>query len=168
VNATRFVIAPLGQRDRSGFCCGVEALDRYFHQQIGQDIRRGITTCFVAEERETSRIAGYYTLSAAEVLVADLPPEITRRLPRYPTIPAARIGRLAVDQDFRGCKLGSALIVSAASRAAASNLAVFAMVVDAKDDAAAAFYQHHGFAHYGASKRCLFAPLQSLVSARDP
>ena len=163
MSGARFLIGPLGQRDRAGFRCGVEALDRYFQSQVGQDVRRGLAACFVAEERDTGRIAGYYTLSAADVPVTALPADITRKLPRYPTVPVARVGRLAVDEAFRGCKLGSALLASAAGRAAASDVAVFALIVDAKDEPAAAFYRHHRFIAYGSAANCLVAPLRSLL-----
>jgi predicted GNAT family N-acyltransferase len=66
-----------------------------------------------------------------------------KRLPRYPSVPVARLCRLAVDQD-RGRKLGSALLWDAIQRSSRSEIAVFALVVDAKDDQAAAFYHHHG------------------------
>lgn len=166
MSLSRFIIAPLRQQDRTGFRCGVEPLDRYFQTQVSQDMRRGLTACFVAEERETGRIAGFYTLAAAEVPLTDLPPELTRRLPRYPTVPVARIGRLAVDVTFRGCKLGSALLASAVSRAVASDIAVFALVVDAKGEQAAAFYRHHGFVAYTSQPTRLIAPLQSLIRQR--
>jgi ribosomal protein S18 acetylase RimI-like enzyme len=129
-------------------------------------MRRGLTACFVAEERETTRIAGFYTLAAAEVPVADLPPELTSRLPRYPTVPVARIGRLAVDVTFRGHKLGAAMLASATARAAGSDIAVFALVVDAKDEEAAAFYRHHGFVAYASQPTRLIAPIQSLIGQR--
>ncbi len=164
MTATRFIIEPLDKQDRSRFHCGVEPLDRYFRQQVGQDIRRSLTACFIAQERDTGEIAGYYTLAAADVPVTDLPPELTRRLPRYPSVPAARIGRLAVDERFRGCKLGSVMLASAAHRAAAGDLAVFALIVDAKDEKAAAFYRHHGFADYGSAPGHLVAPLQPLLT----
>ena len=166
MSSSRFIISPLRQQDRTAFRSGVVPLDLYFHAQVGQDVRRGLTACFVAEERETARIAGYYTLAAAEVPVTDLSSEMTRRLPRYPSVPVARIGRLAVDEMFRGCKLGSALLASAAARAAASDIAVFALVVDAKDEQAAAFYQHHGFTAYASQPTRLIAPIQSLIRQR--
>jgi len=51
-------------------------------------------------------IAGYYTLASGSIPIAELPPELARRLPRYPTLPAVRIGRLAVDARFRGQGFG--------------------------------------------------------------
>lgn len=129
-------------------------------------MRRGLTSCFVAEERETALIVGFYTLAAAEVPVPDLPSDLTRRLPRYPTVLVARIGRLAVDERFRGCQLGSALLASATARASSSGIAVFALVVDAKDEAASAFYRHHGFVAYASQPTRLIAPIQSLLPPR--
>src|SRR4051812_48233392 len=92
-----FIVEPLGPyHDRKGFRCGVDALDRYFSQQAGQDVRRRVTACFVLREIATNAIAGFYTLSAGAIPVADLPPEILKRLPRYQSVPVARLGRLAV------------------------------------------------------------------------
>jgi GNAT superfamily N-acetyltransferase len=80
--------------------------------------------------------------------MTELAPELTRRLPRYPTIPPALIGRLAVDQRFHGQRLGAALIVDAVARSIRAEPAIFAPVVDAKDDTAVRFYQHLGFHHF--------------------
>jgi GNAT superfamily N-acetyltransferase len=85
-----------------------------------------------------------------------------KRLPRYPTVPVARLGRLAVDEGYRGQKLGAALLWDAATRAARSEMAVFALMVAAKDDQAEAFYRHHGFVLFGGATRQLVLPLASL------
>lgn len=157
-----FEIAPLGKQDRSNFSCGSEALDRYFKTQVTQDIRRRVTACYIALDTATGKIAGYYTLSAADIPVSDLPTEIVRRLPRYPSVPAARIGRLAVDQQYQERKLGGALLLNAAMRAVRSEVAVFALVVDAKDENASAFYRHHEFSTFGSSPLQLIAPIDTF------
>ncbi len=157
-----FEIKLLGKEDRSNFCCGSEPLDRYFKTQVGQDVRRRVSACYVALEKTTGRIAGYYTLSAADAPVSDLPAEITRRLPRYPSVPAARIGQLAIDRRFQGRRLGGALLLNAAMRALRSEIAVFALVVDAKDDEAAAFYRHHGFSAFASNPLQLIVPIQTF------
>jgi GNAT superfamily N-acetyltransferase len=99
----------------------------------------------VAVEAETHRVAAYYTIASASIPTPDLPSEITKRLPRYPTMPAVRIGRLAADRTYRGCGLGKALLADAALKAMAAAPACFALLVDAKHEQAVAFYQHHGF-----------------------
>jgi ribosomal protein S18 acetylase RimI-like enzyme len=157
-----FRLEPLaGEHDRSLFRCGEEALDRYFQMQVTQDVRRHIANCFVAVESATSHVAAYYTMSAASIPLVDLPPEETRRLPRYPTVPAIRIGRLAVDQEFQGRGLGAALLADAATRALRADAAAFTLLVDAKNDLAVAFYQRFGFRTLASRPRTLFLPLAS-------
>ena len=157
-----FRLAPLDAvHDRAAFDSGSEALNRYLREQAGQDIRRRVAACFVALAGE-SRIAGYYTLASASLLLTDLPAAIGKKLPRYPTVPAVRMGRLAVDREFRGCGLGGALLADALARAARSEIAAYALVVDAKDDTAAAFYRHHGFIALPDSPRILFLPLATI------
>jgi GNAT superfamily N-acetyltransferase len=144
---------------REGFSSGVEALDRYFRRQLTQDIRRRVTAGYVALEVATARVAGYYTLSAASVLLGELPEPLARRLPRYPFVPVARLGRLAVDLAYRGRGLGAALLWDALQRAARSEIAVQALIVEAKDESAEGFYRHHGFVALGSQPRCLYLPL---------
>jgi ribosomal protein S18 acetylase RimI-like enzyme len=83
----------------------------------------------------------------------------TKRLPRYPVLPAGLIGRLAVDQRFRRQGLGSALIVDAVARAMRAEPAIFALVVDAKDESALGFYQHLGFRRFVTQPMRLFIPI---------
>jgi GNAT superfamily N-acetyltransferase len=104
-------LEPFGEEHvRSLFHCGEDALDHYFQTQVTQDIRRHIANCFVAVGAVTSHVAAYYTISAVSIPLVDLPPEETKRLPRYPAVPAVRIGRLAVEQRFQGRGLGGALL----------------------------------------------------------
>lgn len=161
-----FRIAPLGaEHDRDPFCCGEEALDRYFKTQATQDIRRRIANCFVAVETSTGAVAAYYTIAAASIPLLELPPEDAKRLPRYPTLPAVRIGRLAVDQKFQGRGLGGTLLVDAARRSLHVPPAVYALVVDAKNEQAVGFYQHYLFRPMVGQPRSLFLPLATAERA---
>lgn len=157
-------IAPLGPaHQRSGFTCGVPALDRYLREQASQDMRRRVAACFVATELAADDVVGFYTLAAASIVLGDLPEAMRRRLPRYPSVPVARLGRLAVHEAHRGRRLGIGLLWDAVVRAARSDVAVFAMVVDAKDEAAAAFYRHNGFTPLAPLKFVL--PLAALKAS---
>jgi GNAT superfamily N-acetyltransferase len=160
-----FVIEPLGAHDRSAFDCGIEPLNRYLREQASQDVRRLVASCFLAVERSSKTIAGYYTLAASGVAATELPAEILKRLPHYPLVPAALVGRLAVDQGFRGKGLGGALIADAAFRVLKGDVRALALIVDAKDDHAAAFYQHHGFRRFVSRPRSLFLPLATVKKA---
>ena len=147
--------------DRTTFNSGSESLNRYLQEQVFQDVRRRIAACFVALANG-QRIAGYYTLASASILLADLPASTGKKLPRYPSVPAVRMGRLAVDQALQGQGLGGALLADALDRAARSEIAAFALMVDAKDGTAAAFYRHHGFIALPQSPLTLFLPLATV------
>ena len=157
-----FRLAPLNAaHDRAAFNSDSEPLNRYLREQVTQDVRRRVAGCFVALA-EGQRIAGYYTLASASLLLAGLPASTGKKLPRYPTVPAVRMGRLAVDQAFKGQGLGGALLADALDRAARSEIAAYALMVDAKDEAASAFYRHHGFIALPDSPLTLFLPLATV------
>jgi ribosomal protein S18 acetylase RimI-like enzyme len=157
-----FQLAPLDAAyDRAAFRSDSEPLNHYLRAQVTQDIRRRVAACFVALADGQS-IVGYYTLASASLLLADLPASTGKKLPRYPTVPAVRMGRLAVDQTFKGQGLGGALLADALDRAASSEIAAFALMVDAKDEAAAGFYRHHGFIALPDSPLTLFLPLATV------
>ncbi|MBR8247245.1 GNAT family N-acetyltransferase [Burkholderia cenocepacia] len=161
MSGAQLVVAALeAAHDRSRFACGTPALDRYLREVVTQDVRRRVAACFVMLDGDV--VAGYYTLSAASVALTDLPHAIARKLPRYPAIPVVRMGRLAVDQAYRGRRLGAALLVNALQRAAKSEIAAVALTVDAKDETAAAFYRHFGFAPLTSDPLALFMPLATV------
>ncbi len=157
-----FVIEALaGRHRRAGFDCGSEALDRYIRRQASQDARRRVTRVFVAVPEGGSEVAGFYTLSASSMGRATLPP--AERLPHYP-VPVALLGRLAVDRRWAGRGLGAALVADAFRRVvrASEALAVYAVVVDAKDGRAQRFYERFGFIRLPESERRLFIPLAAI------
>lgn len=132
-------------------------LNRYLREQSSQDMRRATARVFVAVlVDQASRILGFFTLSAATIMTIDLPPEVARHLPKYP-VPAALLGRLAVDRSAAGQGLGSLLLADAVRKArlAAETVAMMAMVVDPIDDAARQFYAAFGF-------RSLLGPEQRM------
>jgi len=162
MNRAPFQLVPLAAtHDRTAFRSDSEPLNRYLREQVTLDIRRRVTACFVALAGG-QRIAGYYTLSSASLLLADLPAGTGKKLPRYPTVPAVRMGRLAVDRAFKGKGLGGALLADALDRAARAEIAAFALIVDAKDEEAGAFYRHHGFISLPDSPLTLFLPLATV------
>lgn len=154
--------APLdaSRHDRAGFDCGVEALNRYIRQFAHQDLKRGLTRVHVLAEGR--QIVGYYSISAHSVVRDDLPGEI--KVGAYRDIPFLLLGRLAVDRRWQRQGHGDALIVHAfaTTRAAAAQIGILGMIVDAKDDAAAAYYEGFGFRRLSASPNRLVLPISAM------
>lgn len=147
--------------DCAGFDCGVTVLNDYLNRLATQHRRRGVSQTYVlVDPAEPSTVLGYYTLSAAQLDAADLSEADRKRLPRYP-IPCFRMGRLACRADLRGQGLGRLLIGCAVERCikAREEVASFALVVDAKDAKAKAFYEHYGFTACTDRPLTLYLPL---------
>lgn len=162
-------IEPLHDRhDRTIFSCGVELLDHYLRTQAGQNLKKRVAAVFVATP-DSKTIAGFYTLSAHLLNLGDLPAEIAKKLPKYPLLPATLLGRLAVSLDFRGQRLGEFLLLDALRRALAGSkqVASAAVVVDAKDENASAFYRRYDFVSLPAQPTRLFYLMSSIARLFD-
>jgi ribosomal protein S18 acetylase RimI-like enzyme len=160
VDEPPLVIEPLGpHHERTAFSCGEPILDSYLQRQASQDIRRRVAQVFVAVCGGGS-IAGYYSLSAASFQKDELPPALAKRLPHYP-VPAAVLGRLAIDRAQQGRGLGEMLLLDAIRRVvrASTTIAVDALIVDAKNERAQAFYERYGFRALASQPSRLFVPL---------
>jgi GNAT superfamily N-acetyltransferase len=131
--------------DRNDFDCGDPDLNTFLARFARQQSERDFNRTYVATALGESRIQGYYAISSSSIHFANLPAAL--RLPRYP-VPVARIGRLGVDLRAQGTGVGSALLQHAMGLALtlSQQIGLFAVVVDAKHDAAAAFYTRYGFA----------------------
>lgn len=141
------VIEPLASHhDRTAFSCGQPELDEWFRRRAGQDDKRNVARVFVAVDHQRG-VVGFYSLSSYTLALTDLPEEVAKKLPRYDAIPAALIGRLARDERVRGRGVGELLLADAVRRilGAGRSLAVFAIIVEAKEERAADFYRDFGF-----------------------
>ena len=163
---TPYRVVPLAKsHERSAFSCGSAPLDRYLQQQARQDAEKRVAAPFVLTEPPSNTILGYFTLSASQITADDLPADLTKKLPRYPQLPVTLLGRLAVDQCQKGQGLGAFLLLDALHRSlmAAAEIAARAIVVDAKDDDAAAFYQHFDFRPLQQQPTRLFLPMKIVA-----
>jgi predicted GNAT family N-acyltransferase len=151
------------KHNRRAFSCGNTALDTYLQRQAAQDMERHAAVVYVALI-EDSCIAGYYTLSQFGVDVGELPASLSKRLPRYPIVPATLLGRLAVASAFQGQRLGEALLFDALRRALdqSAHIASACVVVDAKDAKSAAFYVQYGFVRILDTNHRLFLPIDTI------
>lgn len=151
-------IEPLGRHhDRAGFSCGQPDLDDWFRSRASQDEKRNVARVFVAVSPDLG-VLGFYSLSSLSLSLESLPEDVARKLPRYGAIPAALIGRLARDERARGQGVGELLLADAIQRIleAGRSVAVFAIVVDAKDERAAGFYRAFGFRVFPLQPKRLF------------
>lgn len=130
--------------NRKTFHCTSELLNHYFQKTVSQDVKRKLSSCFVAEN-EQGEIVGFYTLAATGICLDLLPESEAKKLPKYPLIPCVLLGRLAVDERFTGQGLGRVLLVDAIQRVSRSDIAAFAVMVEAKDESAKLFYEKMGF-----------------------
>jgi GNAT superfamily N-acetyltransferase len=141
---------------REMFDCGVAALNDYLKERAGQDVRRFAAGCWVMTGADDpGRILGFYTLSAEAVDVTDmpeLPAALGRKLPRYRRLGAILLGRLAVATELQGRGLGKLLLLDALHRCLSSEIPAVLVLVDPKDDAAAAFYAKFGFRRLNACR----------------
>ncbi len=163
----RFQFEPLDKKkhDRAAFSCEHEPLNRYLREQASQDIKKRVAAVYVLTA-DGKTIAGYFTLSQYAIDPGDLPTEVAKKLraPKYERLPATLLGRLARSQEFRGMGVGGMLLAEALRRSLVHSqlIASFAVVVDAKDDTAVAFYRSYGFIGLPGHANRMFLPMQSI------
>jgi len=161
-----YFVEPLGRHDRLTFSCGVPDLDQYLHVQAGQDAKRKVAAPFVLVDG-LGNVAGYYTLSAYAIRVGELPPDVARKLPKYPLIPATLLGRFAISQAHQGRRLGRFLLMDALFRSwkNAAEVASVGVVAEAYDDAVRDFYLRHEFVPLQDQPRKLFIAMRTIQKA---
>ncbi|HYL72697.1 MAG TPA: GNAT family N-acetyltransferase [Bryobacteraceae bacterium] len=167
--ATR-VIEPFQKQhhSRENFSCEVESLQQYFRTQASQDVRKKVAAVFVLAEG--AAVLGYYTLSSYAIDTGDLPPDVARRLPGYPKLPAILIGRLARDQKYRGQRIGETLLMDALHRCLenTATAGAIAVVVEAENEKARNFYLEYGFVAFPDHRNKLFITMQSVKAMFAP
>jgi GNAT superfamily N-acetyltransferase len=158
-----------GAHERAAFACGQASLDRFLQTLVSQYEKRSLGRTFVATEPGQLRVAGYYTLAASSVEVNCLPEATRKKLPRHP-VPTIHLGRLAVDQAFRGKRLGETLLFHALRAALdlSKQLGAFAVDVWAIDDAARAFYLKYGFLPLEDAPLHLYLPMATVEKMFAP
>ena len=154
------------KHDRASFNCGIDTLDRYLREQARQDADRGVAAPFVLTVPPSARVIGFYTLSASVVSADESPAVLAKKLPRYSQLPVTLLGRLAVDQTMKGQGVGEFLLMDALRRSldASTSIASMSVVVDAKNDAATAFYEHFGFVPLVDRPRRFFLPMKTIAT----
>ena len=133
--------------NKKGFKCGKVMLDNYLHTQASQDVKRKL--CVVFAMFEDTTIKGYYTLSNASIPSELMPEGVKKKMPgSYKALPVTLLGRLAIDEKFKGQGLGGIILLDALKRSyeiASQSLGSIGVVVDPLDSEALAFYEKFGF-----------------------
>lgn len=161
---TAFFSEVLGKHDRATFTSGNARIDGYFRQTVSQDVKRDYAACYVLVEKASAKVAGFYTLSSHSIPITELAADLTRKLPRYPSVPAVLIGWLGRDASFRRQHIGSMLLADAITRLAAAPIGIHAICADAIDDAAAAFYREHQFQPFNSRPHTLYLPMKTALA----
>ena len=150
------------KHDRGHFSSGVEALDTYLRNSAGQDLKRNVASVFVAVEPETDKICGYYTLATGSILYVSVPADEKKDLPKYESLPAVRLGRLAVDASHQRRRLGEFLLYDAFKYAVNQPIAWKFFIVDAKDNAVG-FYCRFGLKMFADDKARLYIRRETII-----
>ena len=151
--------------NRKNFDCGVPELNEYLKKYARQNDIRGIAKTFVAiPEIGSENAAGYYCVSMAEIKQESLPEIYRRGIPRYP-VPAMRLGKLAVDLSMQGKGLGKKLLINCFEKSIrlSSEVGIFAVIVDAKNQPVKQFYLKYGFIPFEDNELSLFIPLATIT-----
>ena len=152
------------KHDRQDFDCGAPALNTFLQRFARQQADKNFNRSYVALAHGELRIRGYYAISTASIDFQNWSPAL--RLPRYP-VPVVRIGRLAVDVRVQGNGVGTALLRHAMHLAArtAEKIGLYAVVVDAKNEAAVVFYVKYGFQRFADQDLSMFLPTDVIRRA---
>jgi predicted GNAT family N-acyltransferase len=162
----KYIVQPLGKQDRAAFHSGTKELDAYLLERAPRDVKERLSAVFVLlTEEDPHAILGYYTLSSLEIEVDQLPEALQKRTGKYKRVGATLLGRLAVAEDQQGKKLGEFLLMHALKTCLdqCKTVSSFAVVVDAKNDKAAGFYEKYGFLRLAANR--LFLPLETIAQS---
>lgn len=161
----KYFIAPLEKKhDKHEFNCGIDPLNQYLKTQASQDVKKNVAVTYVLTTPTSEKVLGYYTLSSIGILPGELPDELIRRLPRYPVLPGILLGRLATDNNRQRMGIGQYLLIDALKRSlqVSNQIGIVAVIVDAKDDKAAKFYEHFGFIKLPENSHRLFLPISTI------
>lgn len=134
------------KHNRKGFDCGQTDLNRFLAQYARKAHEHGVSKTYVAvDDTDGTTVYGFYTLSPAQVEFSRVPAEARPAGGRY-DVGGFRLGRLAVSRSLQGQGLGGQLLIAAARRCvrASAEMGGTALMIDAKDDRAAAWYRLYG------------------------
>ena len=166
VSGSGYIFSSLeAHHDRTAFDCGVPVLSDFLKTKARKERDLGYSAVrIMVDPRHPTVIAGYYTLSAHSIELTDLSEALRKKLPRYPLVPTILLGRLACALAVQKAGAGERMLMDALSTAekTSGRVGPHAVVVDAIDDRAAAFYRKYGFVPIVGQDRRLFLQMATI------
>jgi GNAT superfamily N-acetyltransferase len=158
-----FRIEQLGEHDLDGFRCGTDELDEWLRRHAHTATGQGTRTYVLVDDGGS--VVGYFAVAPHLLVRQDAPPRLARGAPRQ--IPAILLAKLALDVSLHGQGLGAELLVHALGTVvtAARRAGGRVVLVDAIDDSALAFYEHHDFVRLPGHDRRLVMKLSTAAAA---
>jgi GNAT superfamily N-acetyltransferase len=128
------------------FDCGEPVLDEWLRKRALGNQSSGASRTFVVADA-SGRVMGYYALAAGAVAHETATSAVRRNMPDPVPVPVLVLGRLAVDRQAQGMKLGASLLQDAVKRAigVSADAGIRALLVHALSEPAKQFYLHYGF-----------------------
>jgi GNAT superfamily N-acetyltransferase len=157
------------KHDRAAFDCGDPALNEFLLRYARQSHDQGAAKTFLAINDASKAILGFYSLAPAS-LAYDQTPEVVRRGLARHDVAGFRLARIAVHRAAQGHGLGGQLLLAAGRRclAVAAEVGGTILIIDAKNDRAAAWYASYGAVPLLDAERTLVLPLATLeVALKD-
>jgi GNAT superfamily N-acetyltransferase len=155
------------KHDRKGFDCGQPDLNAFLAQHARKAHENGVSKTYVALDAiDLLTIHGFYTLSPAQVDFHRVPDAARPSGARYP-VGGFRLGRLAVAKALHGQGLGGQLLIAAAARCirASAEMGGTALMIDAKNEKVAAWYQLYGAIPLNDAPLSLLLPYKLMAAA---
>ncbi len=151
--------------NKKTFKCHSDALNHYFYTKASQDVRKGLTNCFVMIDEYNKKIVGFYTLAPHLINVSDITLVKGMDSGGYKHIPAILVGRLAIDKNYTGNRLGTLLIIDAIKKTINSPTGAKTLIVNAKDNSIN-FYKRLNFKSFNEEKNTLFYYIPKDIEQR--
>lgn len=157
------------RHDRSGFDCGLPALNDWLATKASQFEKKDLARTYVLVQAGSTIVKGYYALANHTVFYEALPEDQAKGLPKM-DMPVVLIGRLAVDRSVQGQRLGEFLLIDALRRSEylATKIGIRAVEVEAANDSAKQFYERYGFFSLEDDPRHLFLPISVVRKLNLP
>jgi GNAT superfamily N-acetyltransferase len=150
--------------DLSAFSCGKPSLDRWLLTRALSNQERGFTAVMVVHE--AGRVVGYYGLAPTSIIPAQLPRSVRTGQPPDP-VPCLLIAQLATDKAWAGKGIGAGLLKHALQRCVTVSRLIGgrAVLVNAVDEDAAAFWRRRGFLPSRDDPMLLFRSIADIAAS---